>query len=119
MNDVITLSNMVFFARHGAYAYEQEYGQRFHIDLEMLANLEQAAKSDQLNETIDYTSVYNIIKHIVETKHFQLLEALGGCILGAVLAFPQVQQATVRIRKPASPIPGALDFVQVSLTRRR
>ena len=119
MTDTITLSNMTFFGRHGVYAYEQEHGQRFQVDIEMQACLECAAQTDQLESTIDYTAVYSKIKHTIETEHYQLLEALCGRITGLVLEIPHVQQVTVRIRKPAAPIPGAIDFVQVSMTRSR
>jgi dihydroneopterin aldolase len=117
MHDLITLSNMVFFGRHGVYSHEREHGQRFHVDLELTADLEQASRTDQLDATIDYTAVYDTVKRIVEAEHYQLIEALCGRILDKVLEINQVKQATVRIRKPAAPVPGALDFVQVAMTR--
>jgi dihydroneopterin aldolase len=119
MNDTITLSNMTFFGRHGVYPYEQEHGQRFQVDIEMGADLDQAAQTDQLAATIDYTAVYDTTKRIVENEHYQLIEALCGRIAGVVLEFPHVKQVAVRIRKPAAPVPGALDFVQVALVRSK
>ncbi|KYZ77310.1 dihydroneopterin aldolase [Anaerosporomusa subterranea] len=119
MHDTITLSNMTFFGRHGVYPYEQEHGQRFLVDIEMSADLEQAAQTDHLEATVDYTAVYDAVKRIVETEHYQLLEALCGRITGVVLEFPHVKRVVVRIRKPAAPVPGALDFVQVALSRSK
>lgn len=119
MNDMITLSNMIFFGCHGVYSYEQDHGQRFQVDIDMSADLEQAARCDSLEATIDYTAVYAAVKRIVEQEHYQLLEALGARIADTVLAFPHVRQVTVRIRKPAAPLGGAFDFVQVALTRRK
>ena len=119
MNDTICLSNMVFYGRHGVHEYEQEHGQRFQIDLEMILDLEQAAQTDQLETTLDYTAVYDTLKQIVETEQYRLLEALSGRIVAAVLNYHLVKQVTVRVRKPAVPIPGVLDYVQVSLTRGR
>ena len=119
MRDVITLSNMVFFGRHGVYPHEHEYGQRFHVDLELTTDLELAALTDRLDTTIDYTAIYDIVKGIVENEHYQLIEALCGRILSQVLTVDQVIQASVRIRKPAAPVPGAIDFVQVAMTRAK
>lgn len=119
MTDSITLSNMTFYGYHGVYTYEQEHGQRFFVDVEMKANLEQAAKTDDLYSTIDYTAVYDSIKTIVETEKYQLMEALCGRIAGVVLTFPLVEEVTVRVRKPGTPLPGAIDYVQVELTRKR
>ncbi len=119
MNDTITLSNMIFYGRHGVYPHEQEHGQRFHVDIEMSADLEQAAQTDELAATIDYTAVYARIKQIIETEHYQLLEALCGRIADSILQFVHVKRVVVRIRKPAAPLPGALDFVQVALVRNK
>ncbi|MDU4959925.1 MAG: dihydroneopterin aldolase [Sporomusaceae bacterium] len=119
MNDTITLANMIFFGRHGVYSHEQEHGQRFEVDVEMTAALDLAAHSDNLEATVDYTAVYAAIKHIVEQEHYRLIEAMSGRIADCVLQFPLVTGVTVRVRKPAAPLPGAFDFVQVALTRRK
>lgn len=119
MSDTITLSNMIFFGRHGVYPHEQEHGQRFHVDIEMTADLDQATRTDELAATVDYTKVYDTIKQIVEAEHYQLLEALGGRIADRVLQFAHVKRVVIRIRKPAAPVPGALDYVQVALERNK
>jgi dihydroneopterin aldolase len=120
MSHRVSIKNMVFYGFHGVYEFERELGQRFYVDIDMKGNLEQAGKSDQLEETVDYVSVYNHTKDIVEHQRFQLLEALSYNIAGEVLRLqPIVEEVTVRVRKPSVPIAAALDYVEVEAVRRR
>lgn len=120
MSHKISLKNMVFYGFHGVYEFERELGQRFYVDLDMKADLRQAGVNDRLEETIDYVSVYNQTKEIVENHRFQLLEALSYHIAGEVLRLhPLVEEVTVRVRKPSVPIAAALDYVEVEAVRRR
>ena len=120
MSHKISLKNMVFYGFHGVYEFERELGQRFYVDLDMKADLKQAGASDRLEETIDYVSVYNQTKEIVENHRFQLLEALSYHIAGEVLRLhSQVEEVAVRVRKPSVPIAAALDYVEVEAVRRR
>ncbi len=115
--DKIYLKNMMFYGFHGVHQYEKEYGQRLYIDAELGVDLKQAGKTDILTETIDYTVIYNRIKEIVENNKFNLLEALSEHIAETILGCEGVNTITVRIRKPAVPIPGQIDYVQVQITR--
>ena len=120
MSHRVSIKNMVFYGFHGVYEFERELGQRFYVDIDMKGNLEKAGKSDQLEETVDYVSVYNHTKDIVEHQRFQLLEALSYNIAGEVLRLqPMVEEVTVRVRKPSVPIAAALDYVEVEAVRRR
>jgi len=115
--DKIYLQNMMFYGFHGVHQYEKEYGQRLYIDAELGVDLTQAGKTDLLANTIDYTMIYNRIKEIVENGKFNLLEALSERIAETILCCDGVNNVTVRIRKPAVPIPGQIDYVQVQITR--
>jgi len=118
MSNKILLENMVFYGFHGVYEYEREQGQRFYVDAEICADLS-AARSDKLTDTIDYTLVYNQIKEVMENHRFHLLEAVGAHIADLILKTTVATEVTIRIRKPAVPIPGPLDFVQVETSRRK
>lgn len=120
MADKILLQNMMFYGFHGVFEYEREQGQRFYLDVELTADFSQAGKTDRLQDGVDYTAIYSQVKNIVENRRFQLLEALASHIGDNILENSALLQAvTVRIRKPAVPIPGQIDFVQIEITRRR
>ncbi|MBP2642402.1 MAG: dihydroneopterin aldolase [Firmicutes bacterium] len=118
MSDKMLLQNMMFYGYHGVYEYEREQGQRFYVDVELSLDFGKAATSDDLSDTLNYVLVYQQIKDIVETQRFRLLEALAETIAGTLLS-GKVYQVTVRVRKPAVPLPGQLDFIQIEVTRSK
>lgn len=116
----ILISNVMFYGFHGVYEYEREQGQRFYFDVEMKTTNDKAADTDQLEDAVDYVSVYQLVKDLAEHKRFSLLEALAGHIGDQILAtYAVVGEVTVRVRKPSVPIAGPIDFVQVETTRSR
>jgi len=117
--DRITLKNMVFYASHGVSRAERELGQRFEIDLTMIADLEHAAGRDKLASAIDYSSVYNTVEHITTSRVFNLLESLARAIALSVLSQYPVETVEVVVRKPRVPIRGTLDYVEVCINRSR
>lgn len=119
MSDKILLQNMMFYAFHGVYEYERKQGQRFYMDLELTVNAGEAGKTDDLNDAVDYTIVYQKTKEIVESHRYRLLEALAANIANEVLGFAGVDSVTLRIRKPAVPLQGQIDYVQLEITRSR
>jgi dihydroneopterin aldolase len=118
-DDRITLRGMQFLARHGVTIEERLEPQPFEVDVELEADLSAPAASDELTDTIDYSEVFALVSRIVEGESYRLIEALAGAIADAVLATTTVDAVTVRVRKPKAPLPGPLETVEASLTRRR
>lgn len=119
MSDAIRLKNMIFFGYHGVNDGERRDGQRFQIDLDLGLDVAAAGASDRLEDALDYTKVYAVVRDVVEKEQYQLLEALASRIAAAALGFGQVETVRVRVRKPAVPLPGALDYVEVEVARAR
>jgi dihydroneopterin aldolase len=59
------MEGMVFFGRHGVFPAERELGARFTVDVELEADLAQAARSDRLEDTIDYARAYRMVGEVV------------------------------------------------------
>ncbi|MBD3258666.1 dihydroneopterin aldolase, partial [candidate division GN15 bacterium] len=85
MKDVIRLAGMAFYGYHGVSAAEKETGRQFEVDCELELDLAEAAHSDRLADTVDYTSVYQTIKDVVEGKAFALLESLASELAALLL----------------------------------
>ena len=119
MSDRIVLHDMVFQGRHGVLEKEQHEPQPFHVDVELMLNLQPAAVDDDLKRTVDYSVVFEVTRQIVESTRFRLLEALAEAIAHELLvAFP-IQEVVVRVRKPQAPIEGILAYAGVEIWRRR
>jgi len=118
--DKIIIKNMKLHAYHGILPSEKELGQFFHIDLEMYTNLEKAGNSDNLEDTIDYSEVFNIIKIITENNKFQLIEKLAETIVKALLQkYSKIDKVRICVKKPKAPIEGEFDWVGVELERSK
>ena len=120
--DRLSLLAMRFEARHGVHAWEKETAQPFEVDLVLHADLAAAARTDDLEATVDYGPLYERVRAVVLGPPRDLIEALAGDIALAALdaTDPQVVGAVeVRVRKPQAPIDGDLDTVEVAITRAR
>ncbi len=117
--DKITLSNMKFFGYHGCEEYERRNGQTFEVDVEFGANLQTAGLTDNLSDAVNYVNVFSKIKQVMENERYDLLERVATCVAERVLEDGQISSVVVRIRKPAVPLPGMLDCVQIEICRER
>jgi dihydroneopterin aldolase len=110
---------MVFQGRHGYYEHEQVRPQRFEVDVELVLNLQPAGVDDDLEQTVDYARVYRVVRQIVESTTYRLLEALAEAIAHEVLAAFPITEVGVRVRKPQVDLGGPLDHAAVEIWRRR
>jgi dihydroneopterin aldolase len=118
--DRIELRGMRFLGRHGVTLQERMEPQPIEVDLILWTDLEAAAASDELADTVDYSAAFAQVAGIVQAESYRLIEALAGAILDALMvAQPRVRAAEVRVRKPAAPLPGAFDTVEAVLRRDR
>ena len=118
--DIIRIKNASFYAFHGVATDEQNLGGKFEVDLEIRSDLSEAMESDSLKRTIDYEAVYVMVRQIVTSKKYFLLEALANTIASGLLTtYPQIEVVTVRVRKPHPPVKGVIDYVEVEVTENR
>lgn len=135
--DRILLHGLVFHGYHGVYASEQVLGQKFVVDLTLTVDCRQAGADDSLTSTLDYGSVYELVRGIVEAKWEKpnssnhdlsqgpasphiLLEALATSLCHAITtSFPQCQAVQCTVKKPHVAFTGVLDYVGVDIYRHR
>jgi 7,8-dihydroneopterin aldolase/epimerase/oxygenase len=111
---------MLFHGRHGYYEHEQLTPQPFEVDVELRLNLHPAGMDDDLEKTVDYGRVFDIVRQVVESTTFRLLEAIAEAISNEILSgFPQVEEVAVRVRKPQVILGGPLDHAGVEIWRGR
>jgi len=86
--DTITIKGMHFYGYHGCLPEEQRTGQPFHVDAVLYADLSKAGASDELNDTIDYSRVYQLVQSIVEGRTYRLIERLAAAFPSTPCASP-------------------------------
>ncbi len=77
MTDKIILTGIKTSGRHGCSEEERSREQTFIVDVELYLDLTQAAKSDDLGDTIDYAAVIDDVKKIVGGTSRNLIETVA------------------------------------------
>lgn len=100
--DRIFLTALAAEAIIGIYDWEREVRQRVEVDLEIWVDLTAAAKSDAIDDTLNYKSVAKRVLAFVEESRFRLVEALAGGIARIVLEEFKVARVRVTVHKPGA-----------------
>ena len=116
---IIRLNNMTFYGYHGVYDFEKEQGANFEIDLELFTTLSKSSNSDNIEDTINYEEVYELVKKEFGSKSYFLLEKLANSISSSILKEYKIEKLIIRVRKIDAPIDGKLDNVEIELTRKK
>lgn len=103
----------------GALPEERERVQPLEVDLDVVADLSVAGRTDDLADTIDYGALAAAVELVITSERFTLLERLAERISEVVLAVDGVLAATVSVRKLRPPVPQQLTTSGVRITRRR
>lgn len=114
--DKIMLYGLRFYGYHGVYPIEREQGQWFELDIEIWGDFSRAANSDNIEDALDYSKIYEAIKVIVEGLPVNLLEHLAKKVISKILEFPNIEKTTVRIKKPDVCLGGLVSFAAVEST---
>jgi 7,8-dihydroneopterin aldolase/epimerase/oxygenase len=119
--DRILLEGMVFYGYHGTLPAERELGQRFVVDVALHCDLHAAGLADDLTQTVDYSTVYQQVRTIVEGPSLGLTEAVAERIAAALLEHhAAVEAVRVRVAKPHVRLDGGvLAGSAVEIVRRR
>jgi len=115
----IFLENMEFRAFHGCLEFEQQLGNTFVVSLCMGLNTEQAGRTDNLEDTLNYQLVYDTVKEQMEIPS-KLIEHAGQRILDSVFGkFPQINELKVKLSKLNPPLGGKVESVTIELKKSR
>lgn len=116
--DRIHITNLEAFGYHGVFEEEAFLGQKFIVDAVLHLDTRTAGKSDALQDSLDYGQVCQMIKKIIETERFQLLERLAEEISSRLLlTFSKLQRVEITVKKPWAPVHVSIDTVAVSIIR--
>ena len=117
MADRIELRGLKVRGNHGVFEHERRDGQDFIVDITVWIDLEAAAASDDLADTMDYGALRQRAAAVVAGPPRQLIETVAGEIAEDVMADQRVHAVEVVVHKPGAPIP--LEFADVAVTARR
>ncbi|MFO8025189.1 dihydroneopterin aldolase [Thiohalophilus sp.] len=106
--DIIYLSDLRIDTVIGIYDWERRIKQTVVLDLEMGADIRQAAASDHIDDTLNYKAVAKRIIGFVEESEYQLVETLAEKVAEIILTEFNVPWVRVRLNKQGA-VRGARD----------
>lgn len=112
----IELQNIHLFAHHGVMPQEKAVGAWFTIDIKLQLNDNSCAITDDIEGTVSYADVYDIIKKEMSTPS-KLLENVCHRIISALFdRFKAVAAIEISLRKDTPPMGG--DRLSAAVTMR-
>jgi len=117
--DRIELRGLTALGVCGALPEEQERAQPLEVDIDIHADLSAACASDDIDDTIDYGAVCELVERVVTTERFRLLERLASRLAELVLSDDRVRVVTVTVRKLRPPVAQIVATSGVRINRGR
>ena len=114
----IELQGILLHGYHGVLDEERRDGQRFIVDVALDLEHEQAARTDEIEEAVDYRQVVARVREISDARAYHLLEAFSAALADALLEDFPVSAVRVRVRKPDVVLDPPVEFAAVSVERR-
>ena len=112
----ILLENMKFHAFHGVLPEERIVGNTYSVTVRFAFDFSKAAKSDNLQETINYAEVYELIKGEMRQES-RLIEHVAQRISDRIrFQFPQIKSLEVQLSKHNPPLSGEVEKSTVILS---
>ena len=119
MSDRITLTDIRATGYHGVYEHERREGQVFIADVVLELSLADAARSDDVANTVHYGEFADQVAAVLAGDPVDLLETVAQRIADRALAYARVDAVEVTIHKPQAPIAVPFDDVSVTIRRAR
>lgn len=111
----IELTGMKFFAHHGCFHEEKVIGNHFIVDFSAELEMGKAVESDNLDDALNYQSVFDIVKEEMAVSS-NLLEHVAGRIVKRVKSdFPCIISGYVAVSKLNPPLGGQVEASKITL----
>ncbi|HKT33026.1 MAG TPA: dihydroneopterin aldolase [Gammaproteobacteria bacterium] len=86
----------------GIFDWERRIQQTVVLDLDMSADISRAARSDRIEDTLDYKAVAKRVTQFVSAAQYQLVETLAEEIAGLIIREFRVAHVKVTLHKPGA-----------------
>ena len=83
--DKISIRGLEVFANHGVFKEENVLGQKFIVNAELVCDTRSAGKEDNLEKSVNYAEVCNLITEVMRNNTFKLIEAAAENIAEKIL----------------------------------
>ena len=119
LTDRLAVRGLAVHGHHGVFEVERRDGQEFVVDLVLGMDTGAAARSDDLQDTVDYGTLVDEVRSAVENDPVDLIETLAQRIADVCLRHAQVEAVEVTVHKPHAPIQATFEDVALTINRSR
>ena len=105
METKIYIENLEVFAYHGLFEEENKLGQKFIFDIICDVDYTKALVTDDMNDSVSYADIAQVVVNTATNNTFNLLERLAGEIVKQVFNnFSSINNINLKINKPNAPV---------------
>ena len=110
---IIRVNNIKLYAFHGCLDEEAKIGSEYRVDVQVEADLDKSAKTDDLNDTVDYVHLNKIVKEEMAIRS-KLIEHVGQRIYDRIYKeIKNVSKLKIKVTKICPPINGDVNDVAI------
>lgn len=115
--DRVILSGIRCGIRVGVTSEERRDPQDCLVDVELECNLSRATRTDDLQDTLDYSKVVDLVLGLSREEEFTLLEGFAGQLEEGIRRSMRFDSLTIRVKKLYPPLRGTVDFAGIEIRR--
>ena len=115
----IKLKNIRVYTNHGCLIEEEKIGSDYVVDLEIKTDLRKSSETDDLNDTVDYVHLNQIVVDEMAIRS-KLLEHVAHRIIKRIFdEIPSVSRILLAVSKINPPIGGDVERVTIEMEEYR
>lgn len=113
--NAVLIRGLEISACHGVHDFEKVIKKPFVFDADVYVDFFNGAKNDDLQGTVSYSSVCNLLYEIATKNSFNLIEKLAyECAFSLLETFPEIKGVKITVYKPEAPIKHKFSTVGVT-----
>jgi len=116
MADLIEIKGIKSFGYHGVFESENIAGQDFYVDVVLELDLTRASVSDDVNDTVNYAQITDLVVEEIIGERVALIEKLASRIIDRIKSsYPQIMAVSVTVHKPQAPVNAQVSDISVTI----
>ncbi len=118
--DEIIIDRLKVSGKHGCFAEERNEFRDFEVSLRLFLPLSTAAKTDELDDTIDYPAAMAIVEGVLKGESVRLIEKLAQTIAERLFVrFENLREVEVVVAKLGIDVGYEFKNISVRIHRKR
>ncbi len=100
--DIVFIRDLEVKAVIGVFDWERKIRQRLIFNIELGTDISASAKTDSLDDTLDYKAISHAVEELAEASSYQLVEALVEEVAQMVMKDFGVRWLSITLDKPGA-----------------